>query len=341
MKNRKLNLLLLLVFALVFVVTGCGNNGSSSNNSGDSHGVSMKIGKSQMVVTSDGDQSSKYLAVKVTLKNNSSNELNYSFDDFGLKSDGGNVKSAKSVYFTEDDDAVEKLDFGKISNGESKTGYVFFNTKPGKKYDLIFKNNMYKGTDEIKVNLSNPVDTKVMIDDSKTAEKAAKSYIQAVFFGNDTDDYNRLVSNNLQKERETFNKEANSKILDAAYLSDTVDDDGTDAIVKAYQEASSKKTKIKVRVKELSSKSAVVNISGYVIKLDDVFEGYSGLDEGEQISVEDFASALKAGIDNTKVSKIESDYNDLTLKKDGDKWKIITSGSDFNNITDLFDGTGY
>jgi hypothetical protein len=341
MKLKKLNLLLLLAVAFLLVVTGCksSNNGSGGN----SNGVSFKVVDKKMFVNNESDNSKKYVGIKVKLKNTSKDSLSFSDDDFGLKDSKGNTKSPENGYFDDLNDSVSKLDYGKISDGESKTGWIFFNVKPTKKYTLTYKGTLIGDDNTDDVKLSKPVDLSLVKDESNDVNTAAKAYIDAVFFDGSSKEYKKYISNDLDVERAKVYKETTNKIFEAGGLENTEQSAKANAaIAQIYQKGNAEKTKIKTKVKVLTGNAAMVNISGYTMNLNDIFENYElNTDENGQVDPKEFLTGMLESMDSHDVKKISSTYLDLTLKKDGSRWKVVDSGDTYNRIVDAFDGTGY
>ncbi|MQS53614.1 DUF5105 domain-containing protein [Companilactobacillus mishanensis] len=342
MKHKRVEILLLAIFGIVLFISGCSKEGTNTTNQSSSKNVTLKVKNAQVMVADDGNDKENLIAVKVKVTNNAKDDLEYSQTDFRLKDGQGNVKSGiDTPFFGDADGSINAIDMGQLSNGESQTGYVFFKAKQGPKYTVTFKGTLDNdNSDDVKI--SQGLNTKVVIDRSDSSLKAAKAYIQGVFFGDQPDDYDDIVENNVIKESATFNKELASNISKRGFFNNEFSDEEDDSLVKAYQTANTKKTRIKPTLKYLTGNTAVVNISGYTLSLSDVYDTYDDkYDSVENVDNKTVIDRVTDIFSSEKPAKIKNSDVDLVLKRHGDKWKIETSSNQYDEVVDTFAGTGF
>ncbi|MQS89981.1 DUF5105 domain-containing protein [Companilactobacillus mishanensis] len=337
MKRKGLSIFAMLALVLVVFVSGCS---SSNKGSGSNDGVSVKILSKQVMVRDDltAKKGKKVLAFKVKVKNEADKKLIFGASDFKLKDSAGNSKSTAIVDFSyHAKENIKDIDVGNMSKGESKTGYVFFDAKPGAKYDLVFKPVLGDKNSTKDVTVEQQINTAGIKDESTKAQKAGGAYVQAVFFDNNTSNYKKYVANDLKKDRTAYDNHAAEQFLNiGGYSMDLSDKESAD-VMRIYKSVNKKKSDIKTDLVAMNGKTAVLQISGKTVKADSVFEKYHEKysDEGD-INLGTLLDQYTDLMDKQSTKSFME--ADLIMKKDGSKWRIVNKGNDYELVGNIFNG---
>lgn len=356
MKNFFLGSLFILS---CFIFTACGGSQSASTN--DKKEVSSKEATvkvdSGTYVLQEGDSVNDgegYLALDVSIKNNTKDPINIIQDDLNLYDKEGNKVANKNIYSTESD--FQTLQMENLSGGKSTKGYVIFKVDKDKKYELHYA-PMITDSEKKEKDIVVDVNTKDFKDSSDQVKKATEEYLNKVFLGKETDKKSELLSNDLVKEHNEFNQKF-SEELKNNFDSYVPSDDEVKTLITKFEEVNQKKAEINYEVKALFPNKAVITVKPTVLSFDDVDassivetfveqnEGkYEDYDKAVQDSEKYLIQQLPTKFDQTTPRQpqyMPKDGYKLILTKEKDKWKIDTASSSdnyqFDDLKSIFMG---
>lgn len=358
---KKLGLVFLSAVAIISLAA-CGGTGSAKK-SGDDSKTEKKAAKSKIAsITIDegeyvlpkeeeAEDGEGFLALKVTIKNETDKSLDMSATDIMLYDEDDSKIESLSLYL--DESKTPLLAYEKISGKKSKTGYVVFPVEKKAKYKLHFEPRIYEVEKEPKPIILD-VDASEYKDHSEDAEKAVTAFVDEVFLATENEDYNKLVANDRDASVKNFDENFNKAIKKKFYDYKVTDEEGL-ALAKVFREDNAKIATVNYELASYFPDVAevTVNVEGLSFK--------EMKDEMEAVNKEYYEShrdqeyderskaAQKAELDklpeifkNTKPVSIDS-YGDgfkVIIKKKEDKWEIQTKGSInyFDNLEQAFRG---
>ncbi|MGT2958943.1 DUF4352 domain-containing protein [Streptococcus bovimastitidis] len=182
MKKNKIGLGLLTLTS-VLVLGACGGSSTNGKDTSTSkNGLEVKVLDGEYVTSKDltASSSSKgFLALHVKLTNKGDKSITYGQTNFTLASkDDEEDIEPENVY--DSLDHFKTLDYGKVSKGRSKTGYIVYEVdKKEKKYNLLVETatNGDDDTEEVKI----PVNAAKYPDNSEKIKELAKTFITQTF----------------------------------------------------------------------------------------------------------------------------------------------------------------
>lgn len=358
---KKLGLVLLSAVAIVSLAA-CGGTGSSKKGGEDSKSetkaakskiASISIDEGEYVIPQEEEveDGEGFLALKVTIKNETDKSLDMSATDIMLYDEDDSKIESLSLYL--DESKTPLLSYEKISGKKSKTGYVVFPVEKKGTYKLHFEPRIYEVEKEPKPIILD-VDASKYKDHSEDAAKAVTAFVDEVFLATENEDYNKLVANDRDEAVKNFDENFNKAIKNKFYDYKVTDEEGL-ALAKVFREDNAKVATVKYEIASYFPDVAevTVNMEGLSFKemKDDMeavnkeyYDAHRDQDYDERSK-----AAQKAELDklpeifkNTKPVSIDS-YSDgfkVIIKKKEDKWEIQTKGSInyFDNLEQAFRG---
>ena len=162
----------------IFALAACGASKKSDNQAG-SNEVDIKIKSGTYIVPRDESTDSKYLALKLEIKNKSKEKLSISAGDVTLYDSEGEKISAVNVY-----DSAEKfktIGYEDLSKDKTVSRYVVFEVDPDEKYELHyapkFMDSLAKDRKDIEISVS----PSKYEDNTDAVADLAKEYVNKVF----------------------------------------------------------------------------------------------------------------------------------------------------------------
>ncbi|MBO0474134.1 hypothetical protein IGL98_000050 [Enterococcus sp. DIV0840] len=360
---KKFGLVFLSVVAIISLAA-CGGTGSSSK-SGDDNKTAKKVSKSKIASISidegeyvvpkkeDADEGEGFLALKVTIKNETDKSLDMSATDIMLYDEEDSKIEALSLYL--DDSKTPLLAYEKISGKKSKTGYIVFPVEKKAEYKLHFEPRIYDGEKEPKPIILD-VDTSEYKDHSDDAIKAATAFVDEVFLTTENKEYNKLVANDRDEAVKNFDENFSKALKKQFYDYKVTDEEGL-ALAKVFREDNAKVATVDYEIASYFPDVAevTVKVEGLSFKemkddMEVANKEYSEAHRDQEFD-ERSKAAQKAELDklpeilkNSKPVSID-DYDDykIIMKKKDDKWEIQTKGSInyFDSLEQAFRGNMY
>ncbi|MGX7149735.1 DUF5105 domain-containing protein [Enterococcus ureasiticus] len=360
---KKFGLVFLSAIAIISLAA-CGGTGSSSK-SGDDNKTSKKVSKSEIASISidegeyvvpkkeNADEGEGFLALKVTIKNETDKSLDMSATDIMLYDKEDSKIEALSLYL--DDSKTPLLAYEKISGKKSKTGYIVFPVEKEAEYKLHFEPRIYDGKKEPKPIILD-VDASEYKDHSDDAIKAATAFVDEVFLATENKEYNKLVANDRDEAVKNFDENFTKALKKQFYDYKVTDEEGL-ALAKVFREDNAKVATVEYEIASYFPDVAevAVKVEGLSFKeMKDDMEA-ANKEYSEAHSDQEFdersKAAQKAELDklpeilkNSKPVSID-DYDDykVIMKKKDDKWEIQTKGSInyFDSLEQAFRGNMY
>lgn len=341
----------LLCSALVF--SACGGTGStkdaSTSKAAATDTASIKL-KDGSYVLQEGEQVSEgqgYLALELTIKNNTKKSLNVSNYDMTLYDSEDNQIKESDFYSNYDED-FKSFSGDNISGGKSTTGYIVFKVEKDKKYELHYKPSVVDSDGDDEKDVQIKVDASKYNDQTKSFENTAASYIKQVFYGAAEDKSVKDVlpiGNTIADDHSKFNTDF-ANALKEEFSSYTPSTAELNKVVASYESENSKKAKIEYAIDEMTPNEAVVYVKPTVLFFDNIDTDkttddfvnqnqgkYDDYDKAEQDAEKYLLQQLPTLITQTTASESEYVSGDgyrLLLKKENDKWTINTEDTDDN-----------
>lgn len=361
MKRNKRMLTVALSLAAVFTLAGCGSNSKSSakKEAAPSNGDAVTIKKGEYIIPEDKKtlgEDEAYLALKLHIKNNGPKQ-NLMSDDIKLKDkDGDKIKSI-DVYGSGDE--FSTMNTAKLDKNEVVNGYVVFPVSKDKKYTLEVSPMAADVEEDDDITT-----TKVKVDTSKyknhtqDAQKAMASYVDSVLLdkkeGNVS--YDKLIANKMEDEKIEYRKVARD-FLETDAFNDTIKDEASLKMIEQIQDVNRKKGSVKYSIKSVTPTTAEVTVTPTLVKLSelssDISDVHQQVEDSQNadgdMSYDDIERAVKETVAEkfpevlNEMPVREDDSRNIKLIKDGKKWKVDTSESDydFESLKKAFAGSFY
>lgn len=345
---KKLGVMILSGIA-IFSLVACNTKGAetkSEKNTGKSDLVSMKIDSGEYIVPQDEEatDSEGYLALNVTLTNETDKALDISSSDLMLyDEDDSKIESLRT--YADEISKTSMLGFEKISAKKSKTGYIVFPVDKKAEYKLHFEPTVYDSDKEVKPIILD-LDTSKYKDHSEDAIKAATAYIDEVFLAKENKEYDTMIVNDKEEAITTYDQNFTKGIKKQFYSYKPTDAEGI-SLAKVFRENAGKVNNVTYKISYFYPDSAVilVNVEGVTYKemrdaVKDAEDQFKEANPDRRDYEQMQKDTEKAGFTKlpeiiavTKPTSIDG-YGDgfkMNLKKnDDDKWEVLTSGTGVN-----------
>lgn len=330
---------LTLIGSSVLMLTACGKKSAE-----------VKVSSGSYVQETDKSPKSGegYLALKVDIKNTTGEKLVVSSDDFKLKKDDKTI-SPESMYL----DGMKEFNYQKIDKDDSASGYVFFKVDKNDKYELKYtpEPTEYEKDDKLKATTTE-VNTSKYKDPGQSAKKAAKQYVEAVFFNDQSAQEKNNLENNVKEDAKNYHDEFVKEFRDELG-EDAVSDQQADKIFQDYVNDGKKRDEISYEVKEAQPNEVTIEISAKTVNMGDIdttqlqsnFEDefINKHKDDEEISEDEIVKEatqylidkLPELISKEDVSSDDESGYSIKMKKNNGKWEIETTGSDAYGYTSL------
>lgn len=288
--------LLSSVVVLGACTSGSGNSTSESSEAAASKDASIEIEEGSYVIPEGKTPKEEegYLALSVTIKNNTEDKMSISPDDIALYDQDDNKISSEMVYDSKN--KFKTLDYSTLSGGKTLTGYVVFEVERDAEYELHYQpvlNDYSEDLDEIEMK----IDAADYQDISEEISNLVQGYTETVFMGMAADGKTSdSESAEEQKETKTSDKKARKSAAKKAKLSLENDldeerenfddaffkafkkefsyyepsDEELNKAIAAYQTANQEKANVTYTVEEMFPNSAIVAVNPETIHIEDV-----------------------------------------------------------------------
>ncbi|MBP2100178.1 DUF5105 domain-containing protein [Enterococcus rivorum] len=300
--------------------------------------------------TSEGEG---FLALEVTLKNETSKSLDISKSDIMLYDEDDSKIEAIDVY-PEEGSKTKFFSYEKLSGNKSKTGYVVFPVNKEEKYKLHFEPMIFDTEKEAEPIILE-VDASKYKDHSKEVLKAATGFVDEVFLAKENKSYEKLVTNNKEEAIKNFDSNFTKNLKDKFYDYKPTEQEAS-AIAKVLRETNGKVGKVAYELFYFSPDMATVLVNVEAVTFKEMRSAMTEVQNkfSEQASdmsfEEEMRLAEKAVVDQlpeiiktTTPVEIDS-YGDgfrMLLKKNGKgKWEVQTKGTTarFDSLEQPFRG---
>ncbi len=367
MKKVKIFVVLLLSIILLGACKGSNNGTKDGENVSSGNSVAtVKVKDATYVVPKctdqyDPDSDEGYLAINIELKNTSKESLDITRSDFSLY-DKNDDKVSQENFYT-DDSSFKTFEYDKLSKEKSKTGYVVFKINKKQKYELHYEPAFYDvGSSKKPKEIVLKLDTSKYKDESSKVTDVAKAYVNTILLNKDDENYDKLIANNKEKEKETFTKPFMSALKnDFDYYDPTTEE--LTKIIAEFQKKNGEVAQVDYQVESYYPDAAVIIVKPKVItfeELDDEGKAVVNkfIDENKDKDYDDYDQVYKDAekylIDHyteifknasaTEVSNYDDGYK-ISLKKIESKWEVNTSTASsnysFTSLLEAFRGGLY
>ena len=285
----------------IFTLVACGASKKSDNQAG-SNEVDIKIKSGTYIVPRDESTDSKYLALKLEIKNKSKEKLSISAGDVTLYDSEGEKISAVNVY-----DSAEKfktIGYEDLSKDKTVSRYVVFEVDPDEKYELHyapkFMDSLAKDRKDIEISVS----PSKYEDNTDAVADLAKEYVNKVFLSGDAsgdatnvadtsagentvtlmakDDKKKskdddkegskekfVLGGELEKDRAAFVKKFGTDFAENfTYYKPS--DAELRTFIEAYTKVNAKRAKVTYSIKEFLPERATINVRPETIGLENI-----------------------------------------------------------------------
>lgn len=310
-KMFKYSALFVSVLALSACGLGSGGNGSDSASedgkgtaSNSKYEVSVKDG--MYVQPQDESADSKFLALRVEVKNKGNKKFSYTNKDFALYNEDDEKIEPVQIY--ESRSKVKFIDYNdNLAKGKSSSGYVVYEVDKDQKYELHFSPSFFEDykEDAKKEEITLKVNPSKYQDDIDDAKAVVENYIKAVYLDGENTGGAANVSNTgnggeiiaLADDKDDKKSDSSSdkdkKSAEASFTNDVKEDrnefvkkfvselgdefdyyqasdDELQTFVNAYIKANAKRAKVSYKVRTYLPDYAVVYVRPETIDLANV-----------------------------------------------------------------------
>ncbi|WP_419154586.1 DUF5105 domain-containing protein [Weissella bombi] len=310
--------------------------------SAPSNGAAVKVKSGEYIIPDNKKTLSSdkaYLALDLHIKNNGP-KVSLMTSDIKLKDKSGSRIKSVQIYGSGDD--FSTMGYEKLAKHDTTSGYVVFPVAKDKKYTLeiapMASGTKKYPTTKVKIN------TKKYQDHTQDSQKAMTSYVDSVFLNKqDGSSYDKLLTNKLQDEQVSYRNVARD-FLETRAFNNTIADKAAENMVKQIQDVNNKKGSVKYAIKSATPTTAEITVTPTLVKLSElssvISETQRRIDETQNANGEMSYSEVNRAVKESLVQKFpevlekmpmrEADGQDIKLIKDGKKWTIDTSESDYS-----------
>ncbi|MGX5377893.1 DUF4352 domain-containing protein [Ligilactobacillus sp. LYQ135] len=328
---------LTLIGSSVLMLTACGKKSAE-----------VKVSSGSYVQETDKSAKSGegYLALKVNVKNTTGEKLVVSSDDFKLKKDDETI-SPETMYL----DGMKELNYQKVDKDDSVSGYVFFKVDKDDKYELKYtpEPSDYEKDDKLK-STTTEVNASKYKDPGESAKKAAKQYVEAVFFNDQNAQEKNNLENNVKEDAKNYHDEFVKDFRDELG-EDAVSDQQADKIFQDYINDGKKRDEISYEIYEAKPNEVTIEVNAKTVDIgnidvdqlmsnfeDEFLDKHKDDDEINEDEVVKEATQylidkLPELISKEEVSTDSDSGYRLKMKKTNGKWEIETTGSDADDYS--------
>lgn len=328
--------MLALPMVMAVILTGCGGG---STQKGKVATIEVKNGS---YVQFGGSSDKDTIELDIKLKNDSDNKFIVMEDSFYLVEKGNDEKiKEKDVTSGEliTTDVYKTVINGDLSPEKSLSGKVFFDVKKDKEYKLFFTSHGFeektgKSHEDVEV----PLDLTKFEDSKKAMDepvKALNAYIDVVLLNKENKDYEKLVENDKEKEKEIV-KNAFSKDFTSYMFSANTSDEQINKLFDQYTKEQSTKFKVETELDTRLTDFAMINakisginsesLSASILKTKEEYYDKTGdfdQEKENEYVVNSFDKVLK----EAKVGHLTDAK--LSMTKEKGKWNIIMDSDKF------------
>lgn len=317
-------------------------NTVAAKASAPANGAAIKINSGEYIIPDNKKtlaSNKAYLALDLRIKNNGP-KISLMTSDIKLKDKNGNRTKSVQIYGSGDD--FSTMGYEKLAKHDTTSGYVVFPVAKDKKYTLevspVSSSNKKIPTTKVKIN------TKKYQDHTQDAQKAMTSYVDSVFLNKQNDSaYNKILTNKLSDEQVSY-RNATRDFLETRAFNNTIADEAAENMVKQIQDVNNKKGSVKYAVKSATPTTAEITVTPTGVKLSElssvISETHRQVDEEQNANGEKSYSEVNRAVKELLVQKFpevlekmpvrEAEGQDIKLIKDGKKWTVDTSESDYS-----------
>lgn len=324
-----------ILLGIIFV--GC-----SSNPKNEKQVANIEIKNGTFVKVAKQKDKEDILELDVKIKNNSDEKLMIMEDSFYLVEEGNDEKIASKDMTGSDFGTMniyKKIINGDLSSDKSLSGKVFFDVKSDKKYTLNFTSYSFdEKTGDKHADVKIPLDLEKYEKSKKKLEdplKAFEAYVDVVFLDKENKNYEDLVVNDKEKDKEILKKEF-SKVAKDYFFTGNISDEKITKMFEQYSKEQASKYKIEsdlvyslsdmalidVKISGMNSDSLVNAILKEKSAYSEVNEDFD-IDKENNYVIENFDKVLKNG----EVNHLND--GEITLVKEDNKWSIELDSDQF------------
>lgn len=282
----------------VLVLVACG--AKKAENEAGNNEVDIKIKGGTYVVPRDESSDSKYLALKLEIKNKSNQKLNISEGDVTLYDSEGEKISAVNVY--DSSDKFKTLGYESLSKDKSLSRYTVFEVDPEEEYELHYSPKFIDSLAKDRKEIEIKVKPSKYTDQTAEIVDVAKEYVNKVFLSGDASgDATNVASTSsdksvtllakkdkkkskddekggsdkfvlggeLEKDRAAFVKKFGTEFADNfSYYKPS--DAELRTFIEAYTKVNAKRAKVSYSIKEFLPESATIYVRPETIGLENI-----------------------------------------------------------------------
>lgn len=272
----------LAVVGLVVLLGACGDSGGSGGGSSSSSSeksvaksdeASIKVSDGQYILPNGEtvDEGEGFLALSVTIKNESKDPLRVSGDDISLYDEEDNKISLEHVYSTKS--KFKELEYTNVSGGKTLSGYVVFKVDKDAKYTLTYQPAFADYSEDELEEVEMKIDPSDYKDESEEIAKLVNGYVDSVFLEKDDESKSKLkLANDLDAENQTYH-EYFSKVIGkslSGISKHKPTEDEANKVIDATVGANKDKAEVSCTVAELLPDRAVIHVSVKTILFADI-----------------------------------------------------------------------
>ena len=342
-----------MVCSVFFVLAACGGKAATSEKdekAGKTDVASIVISKGEYIIPDDKEVSEDegYLALEVTVKNESKKSLNVSSGDISLYDENDSKVEPASVY--SEDESFKLLGHDNLSADKSKTGYLVFKVDQDSQYELHFEPQYYdvENMDKEIKDVVLKIDTAEYKDTTEEPSAALTAFIDEVFLAKENEKYDTVVANNKEATAESFDEEF-TKALSNFFSDYEPTNEELHQLVESFKTSNGKVAEVDQKLLSVYPNSATIQVKPKALSFDNMDDEVESLmdkyiEENKDKEYSDYQAvyvdAEKYLLENlpevfSVASPTELDtYGDgyrIQLKKTDDKWEVDTVKSSSNN----------
>lgn len=310
MMKKKLWFILLLL-PLFFTISGCQNGDEAKKED-----MNIEILSGKYTYTVEGQR----LALKLKVTNNSNKKIPLRFE---MKDKQGN-----KIY---EDFGIHKgdLNYNALKKGQTKQGYLYFDAEEDTKYTLKYLNG------DIQIKTSKiAIDTSDYKDENANLEEVGLAYVNTVCIGKNDPNYSKYVSGDKSKEKRKF-KDRMKEEINSRYFDNQADDATLEEMSSAIQRFNYEDGEFDTQLDTWGGKT-VVRISATLVDLSSYTDDIEKLQNNDKNAIKEMSGKYGEYL-RAKNLKDTVDVM-ITFKKDGKKWKAITTDDYYDGLVVNFSG---
>jgi len=290
-----------------------------------------------------------YLALEITVTNETNESLHLSSFDFSLYDDNNTQVTSEDIFSR--DNTFNEFDWGALSAGMNRTGYIIFPVDKTQTYTLHYTHSASLEATVVEIEL----DITEFEDNTLDAITATTALIEEIFLARSNNDYQDFIANDREDLITLFENYFTGAIQGQFWSYDLSNQDALE-FSEIFREMNGDVATVEYTLVSFFPNSAVVRVKPTVLVFDEIERSFESVrDEAREAALdagEGFSESREAGerrafeqlpelfrsSSPVLTAGFSSDGHEILLVKVDDKWEVQTTGSDafFDSVLRAF-----